>query len=218
MAHGYWKGDKVVEIAPLRRRALFPALGRVESYWEGLRDGRLMPMRSEVDPRGIADMLEYAFILERIAPGLARLRLAGMHLNDLMAMEVRGMPLTAMLLPDARREMQRVLEAVLDTPAATRLTLAGDTGFGRAPLEAQMILLPLRDDHGRASRILGALQSRGEIGRGPRRFAIRDVETKPLTGAVRATHPAADTPRPMPQAAKQPAPGHLRLVHDATDA
>jgi len=182
------KNTNVVSIGKMRARALFPALGRVEAYWEGLRDGRLMPARAEVDPRGIADVLEHAFILETVAPGIARIRLAGMKLNDLMAMEVRGMPITAMFLPEARRELQKVTEQVLETPAVVRLTLGSDTGFTRPPLDGQMMLLPLRDAHGNATRILGVLETRGRIGRGPRRFMIRDIETKviandPLTRA-----------------------------------
>lgn len=170
--------NNVVSMGPVRARALFPSLGRIEAYWEGLRNGRLMPTRAEVDPRGIADALEHAFVLEKVAPGIARVRLAGMHLNDLMAMEVRGMPITAMFLPEARRELQKVIEQVLETPAVVRLTLGSDTGFTRPSLDGQMMLLPLRDASGEASRILGVLETRGRIGRGPRRFMIRDVETK----------------------------------------
>lgn len=236
MTIDYFRGDKIVPIRPLRQRALFPALGVVEGYWEGLRDGRLMPARGEVDPRGIAPALEFAFILEKLAPGLARIRLAGMHLNEIMAMEVRGMPITALFLPDARREMQGVLEQVFDAPSAVRLTLAGDTGFGRSPLEGQMILLPMRDDAGVPSRILGALQTHGDIGRGPRRFTIRDIETKPLRGAPQPRPLGKDAGPETRRAAfserarglvrqidalgKGAAPAetgraHLRLVHDA---
>jgi len=211
MTADYFQGDKIVSLKPFRSRALFAPLGVVEGYWEGLRNGRLMPARAEVDPRGIAEALEYAFVLEKIAPGLARFRLAGLHLNELLAMEVRGMPISAMFLPEARRELKTVLEAVLDTPAAVRLTLSGDPGFGRARLEGQMVLLPLRDEQGAPSRILGALQTRGEIGRGPRRFSIRDIETRPLPGdpLSMARRPTArfahwnDTPAPA--AAPKPA-------------
>ena len=174
------KDDKIVSIGKLRAQTLYPALGRVEAYWEALRDGRAMPARAEVDPRGISDVLEYAFVLEKVAPGVARIRLAGMHLNDLMAMEVRGMPLTAMFLPEARRELQKVLEDVLESPAVVRLTLGSDKGFTRPALDGQMMLLPLRDAHGHATRILGVLETRGRIGRGPRRFMIRDIETKAI--------------------------------------
>lgn len=179
-------GGKIVSMGKVRARTLFPALGRVEAYWEGLRDGRMMPARAEIDPRGMADVLEHAFILEKVAPGVTRIRLAGMHLNDLMAMEVRGMPLTAMFLPEARRELQRVTEKVLETPAVVRLTLGSDTGLTRPALEGQMMLLPLRDAHGVPTRILGVLETRGRIGRGPRRFTIRDVETKVITGDATA--------------------------------
>lgn len=223
MSHGYWTNDNVVELGPLRQQALFPALSRIESYWEGLRNGRLMPARGEVDPRGIADSLEYAFVLEKIAPGLGRLRLAGMHLGDLMAMEVRGMPLTAMFLPEARRELQKAQEAVLGQPAALRLTLAADSGLGRAPLTGQMLLLPLRDDYGAPTRVLGGLQTRGEIGRGPRRFRIRDIETKPLDTDPLTSPRPLDASRTAPvQPARPASPAdararYLRLIHVSDD-
>lgn len=196
MTIDYVKGDKVIALTPLRRQARFPAIGAVESYWEALRNGRLMPTRADVDPRGIAGVLEFAFMLEKIAPGLGRIRLAGLHLTEIMGMEVRGMPVTALFLPDARREMTRVLEAVLDEPAVVRLALRSERGYRLAPLEAQMILLPLRGETGKPTRILGALQSRGEIGRGPRRFSISDIETKPLIGdPLTARLPRQPAPR-----------------------
>lgn len=220
----YMKGSNVVSIAPVRAQVNFPSIAKVESYWEGLRDGRIMPARAEVDPRGISDVLENAFVLEKIAPGLARIRLAGMHLNELMAMEVRGMPVTAMFLPEARREMQKVLENVMESPAVVRLTLVSEGSLSHRPLEAQMILLPLRDEDGRPTRILGALQAKGEIGRGPRRFSIRDVETKPLLTDDVATRrprlPAYDEPRPdlrvtgMSETAQPFAPKTMALAEE----
>lgn len=218
----YLKGCKVVALGPRRREALFPAIGRVEAYWEGLRDGRVMPARAEVDPRGIADVLEFAFVLEKIAPGLARIRLAGMHLNELMAMEVRGMPVSALFHPEARREIQSVLENVMGEPSAVRLALHADRGFARPALDAQMILLPMRDEAGQPTRVLGALQARGDIRQGPRRFAIHDVETKPLIGdaltapAFRA--PPRRFPMPAPGGRPRPTGPALRLVYDATGA
>lgn len=192
----YLKGTNVISIAPLRAETNFPSISRVESYWEGLRNGRVMPARADVDPRGISSDLEYAFILEKVAPGLARIRLGGMHLNDLMAMEVRGMPITAMFLPESRREMQRILESVLESPAVVRLTLASDSGMTRPQLEAQMILLPLKDEEGRATRILGAIQAKGTIGRGPRRFNIVSSDIKPIMEDEAL--PARHTPKTHP--------------------
>lgn len=56
----------------------------VMDYWESMRDGDALPRRADIDPRRIEGALPYAFILEEIAPGLARFRVAGWHLNDLM--------------------------------------------------------------------------------------------------------------------------------------
>ena len=77
----------------------FAMLAEVRGYWEGLRKGSDLPRRDEIDPRGIVGALENTFLLERVAPGVARFRLAGMQLHDLMGMDVRGMPLTALIGP-----------------------------------------------------------------------------------------------------------------------
>lgn len=172
----------VVSLADFREQAQQGALGQVETYWEGLRNRRIMPSRSEVDPRGISGVLEHAFILERVARGIGRFRLAGMHLNDVMGMEVRGMPLTALILPESREAMNAALAAVFDEPAIVRLTLSSDTGLGRGPMDAKMILLPLRSDLGDVSRVLGCFVANGKIGRAPRRFAIAAESRQTLIG------------------------------------
>lgn len=188
----YMNGSNVISIQPMRSKAKFPAIAMVEAYWEGLRNGRPMPARAEVDPRGISDALEYAFILEKIAPGHARIRLAGNHLNELMGMEVRGMPMTSLFLPAARIEVQKALELAFSKPASVRLNLGGDTGFTRPNLEAQMFLAPMKDEKGLPTRILGALQSNGKIGRAPRRFEVRNMDVNTLFGEVREVHGASD--------------------------
>ncbi len=191
----YLKGSNIISLKPARLQAKFPAIAQVEAYWEGLRNGRPMPARAEVDPRGISEVLEYAFVLEKVAPGMARLRVAGRHLADLLGMEVRGMPLSAMFLPEARKQLARAMETAFTSPASIRMTLKGDTGFTRPALEAQMFLAPLRDEEGRPTRMLGALQSTGKIGRAPRRFAIREMDVNTLLGEAGAMPPPAAKPR-----------------------
>ena len=192
----YLKGGKIISLQPARREAKFPAVTQVEAYWEGLRNGRPMPTRAEVDPRGITDALEYAFVLEKVAPGMARLRVAGRHLSDLLGMEVRGMPISAMFLPEARAELQEAIEIAFTGPASLRFSLAGDTGFTRPALQAQLYLAPLRDEQGRPTRLLGALQSSGKIGRAPRRFGIRELEVNRLLGEVGEATPLSRRPIP----------------------
>jgi len=51
-------GGNVVSFVDRAGEMIFPAVNQVDAYWEGLRDGRLMPERAEVDPRGLDSALE----------------------------------------------------------------------------------------------------------------------------------------------------------------
>lgn len=162
----------------------YAAIAQVEAYWEALRGSRLLPKRSDIDPRGIEQALENAFILERIAPGIARLRIAGSHLNDVMGMEVRGMPLTSFFVPAARAEIADLLEVVFQTPAVSTLNLRSTVAAGCPELEARLILLPLKSDLGDVSRVLGCLVVKGQIGLAPRRFEIARKEVMQITAGL----------------------------------
>ncbi|GAA3875779.1 PAS domain-containing protein [Celeribacter arenosi] len=194
----YMSGSNVVSLLPRKQDMLFPALKTVEAYWDGLRNGRVVPARADIDPRGMQNALEYAFILERIAPGVARFRLSGMHLTDLMGMEVRGMPLTAMFVPEARAEVGAALEAVFDTPQVTTINIRAERGIGRGAMDGQLLLCPLKSDLGDVNRVLGCLQTKGGIGRQPRRFDVVDCTVRNLL-----LDPSEDTKpaRPDPVAA-----------------
>ncbi len=170
----------------------YPLLAEVEAYWDGLRGARPVPMRSEVDPRGIERALEYAFILERIAPGVARLRIAGSHLTDLMGMEVRGMPITAFFTPDARKTVTTMLEDVFSGPTIGEVTLSADKGIGKPAMDAKMLLLPMTSDMGDVSRILGCFVTNGQIGRTPRRFNVTETKLREITN--REAQPFASAP------------------------
>lgn len=161
-----------------------PAIAQIDAYWEALRGDRNVPLRSEVDPRGIDRALENAFILERIAPNVARFRLAGMVLNELMGMEVRGMPMTSLFLPEGRRRVTEILEHVFEEPAKARLRLVGEDVPGRHTMTGEIILLPLRSDLGDISRALGCLVTDGMIGKPPSRFTVNESEVTPLSGSL----------------------------------
>ncbi|MEP1522811.1 PAS domain-containing protein [Ascidiaceihabitans sp.] len=173
----------------------FSALNQVESYWEALRGTRMMPKRSEIDPRGIESALEYTFILERIAPGMARLRIAGSHLSDLMGMEVRGMPLTSFITPTGRRQISDTLEEVFQRPAACEVRMSAESGSGKPHMDARMLLLPLKSDLGDVSRVLGCFVAHGEVGRSPRRFDVVGAKIRPIMAP--ATLPQATLEEPL---------------------
>ncbi len=158
----------------------FAVLQEVRAYWQALRVNGDLPRRDQIDPRGIAGALENVFLLERIAVGHARFRLAGMLLSDLMGMEVRGMPLSTLFDPAARVRLTDALEPVFTAPSGLELWLEAERGLGRPMLEARMLLLPLIGSMGEPSLALGCLASDGAIGRAPRRFTVTAMVREPL--------------------------------------
>lgn len=173
--------QNITHMTDFRAHAGHSALAQVEAYWEGLRGLRLMPKRSDIDPRGIESALEYTFVLERIAPGMARIRIAGSHLSDLMGMEVRGMPLTSLITPPCRRQISDSLEDVFQRPAVCELRLSAETGPGRPGMDGRLLLLPLKSDLGDVSRILGCLVAQGDIGHSPRRFDVVGAKIRQIS-------------------------------------
>lgn len=189
---------KIVTLARAEGAMHYRSLAHVRAYWEALRKGRQVPGRAEVDPRGIEQALEFAFIAERIAPGMARFRLAGMHLNDLMGMEVRGMPLSAFFAPEARKRISDVVEAVFQGPEVAEVTLQAEAGIGKPPLTARLLILPLKSDLGDVNRALGCLASDGQIGRSPRRFTITSVQMSKITAGVPVEPGTVQPVNPVP--------------------
>ncbi len=164
----------------------YPSVSRVQAYWERLRAGRSMPARTEIDPREISTSLEYTFVAETVAPGVARLRVAGAHLNDLLGMEARGMPLSVYMTGESRNELANAIRQVTQG-ARAQLPLRSDAGIGKPALDGLLVLMPLRDRAGQPTRILGVLETHGQIGRLPRRFRLAGPVTRlvdtPVEGA-----------------------------------
>jgi hypothetical protein len=179
------------------------SLQAVRGYWQALRVAGSIPRRDQVDPRGLADQLEKVFLIERIAKGHARFRLAGMELGDLLGMDLRGMPLSALFTPDARPRLADELEQAFTGPSILELWLEAERGTGRPALDARMMVLPLLGDQGEPALALGCLVTHGNVGRVPRRFAISRMVRELLAVPVATVDVAEVPPRPVP---------HLRLV------
>lgn len=194
------------------------SIAKIERYWEELRGSRLLPSRCEVDPRALEGVLGNTFILERIAPGLARFRIAGSHLTEFTGLELRQMPASVLFGIHSRSVLADALEAVFDEPAAVHMDLISSGGFGQAELRGEMILLPLRSDTGDVSRVMGGIAMTGETGRKPRRLDITRQARKTLTGFA-GVGSNTNVPRPrvisqtrQPVESERSSGNHLRLV------
>ncbi|SDD74006.1 PAS domain-containing protein [Paracoccus isoporae] len=193
--------DDVVPADPAR------IIAEMHRYWRTLCRGRAVPDRADVEPQGLRHILDFAFILERIAPGAARFRLAGRHLVDLMGMEVRGMPVCSLLNPDSRGRLSDLLETVFKGPQIATLQLHSPGSFGRPSLDGRLLFLPLRSDLGDVTRALGCLVSQGEIGRGPRRFDVTGDSISPVIEGARPISPVAEAfEEPAPRWRAPPLP------------
>ncbi|WP_293575170.1 PAS domain-containing protein [Phaeobacter sp.] len=173
--------QKVVKMDKFRTPGSVSAMRQAEAYWTALRRGSDIPSRSQIDPRGLENILPQTFILERIAPGIARFRLAGQKVNEMAGMEVRGMPITAFFTPAARKQVSAALENMFDSPAVIELTLQTENNRLRSPREASILLLPLRSDLGDISRALGVFVSEGNPTGVSQRFSVTEVQVRPVT-------------------------------------
>jgi hypothetical protein len=153
--------------------ARYPAVALTLRHWDSLRAGRAMPTRGEIDPRALSRALEFLFIAEPVAPGVARMRLAGQHLSLLLGMEPRGMPLCALFTASARDELAAAIEQITRNAIRVLLPVRSESGLGRPALEGLLALMPLgQPTTGQPVRILGVLQTRGAIGRAPRKLGL----------------------------------------------
>ena len=193
---------KVIALDDFRPALRQTPLRQVEAYWTALVAEGDLPARSRIDPRALENVLEHVMILERIAPGIAKVRIAGACLAEAAGMEPRGLPLSALFSAGSRGPLGQVLEAVFDRPATAECDLRCGSVAGR------MNLLPLRCDAGRISRALGAIAFDAPLaGQAP---VIEIVATRMRPVYLPATE------EPLRTAAEAPAPftpaPHLRVV------
>ncbi|MEL6690794.1 MAG: PAS domain-containing protein, partial [Pseudomonadota bacterium] len=181
----------------------FDGIAALEAYWQSLRGDRLVPLRSDIDPRGIESALDYSFIVERVTAGVIRFRLAGSQLNEMMGMDVRGMPITSFFGTQSRAQFLDAIEGVFNGPEVVEMQMESPEGAGKPALAGQMILMPLKSDLGDISRAIGCFPTRGSMGRAPRRFELTgNIQRRPLRSdeepAVVTRRPASERPLSTP--------------------
>lgn len=195
---------------PDTNEARFRAVAATLAEWERLRAERPMPDRDDLDPCVLGAALEYLFVAEPVAPGVARMRLAGQHLHALLGMEPRGMPVCALFDGTARAEVASALDQVVGHGVRVLLPVRAAGLPGRAGLEGLLGLLPLADAGGRGQRVLGVLQTRGVIGPTPRRLSLAGSGRQLAPTPTHAPRP--DAPQGTPRVARQPGGPVLRVI------
>ena len=168
-----------------------PALGQLERHWQSLRHDIAIPKRADVNPSAIDAALPWTFVLHRVAPGVARMRVAGQKLHEVLGMDPRGMPLSAFFDADDRSTFSVHLEAMFSEPSLVQLPLHRSAGILRPAVTGTLLLLPLTDDQGEVTRAFGALVTNRPIGhrRKLRLNESQPIRQEPIT-IFTAPHPA----------------------------
>lgn len=175
-----------------------PVFAVLCGYWQGLRDDRPMPLRGQVDPRGLANVLDRVMLLDRIAPGVLRIATAGQRLHGWFGGPPAGLPLSLLFDPESRDALAAMAEGALRRaePADLRLRAAAGRGFaalaGRPTTEARLLLLPLADAAGRGAGFVAGFAADRGPDRGSRP-GFRLVTPMPQAVAARPM-PAAPAP------------------------
>lgn len=124
-------------------------------YWNVMRAGRPAPFRSEIQPGFIKRILPYVFILEYQNDDTYRFRLAGTGLCHVYGMEFRNHNLLAMWQDECHANLKHALRQVIDDANVAVVEYSAST-VDQREATFEMILLPLAQDNGAITRILGA--------------------------------------------------------------
>lgn len=219
MRDGDSQGETVVPAEP--GAAVF---ARIEAAWSDLRaTSGAIPRRRDLDLTRIGEVLPHTFLMARVAPGVARLRVAGQAVSGLLGMDPRGMPLSVFFSAAARTPLAGHVAALFDGPSLVDLPLRSPGRLGLARRPGRLLLLPLMGDDGQVSQAVGvlAVSGRAKPGRVSLEIAPRPLRCETL-GAIR-TRRRSDAPEdhmpvmqaasPRPGMAEAPRP-FLRLVVD----
>ena len=131
---------------------------KLVEYWRSLKGSRRAPLRSEIDPRDFAELLDHFFILEVRSADDIRFRIAGIGFCEIAGFELRGTTPEAIFEKgDATNKLGKTLHQVINGCAGVELHLSARDEYGN-PCRCRMVLLPLETELGGIDRIMGCLE------------------------------------------------------------
>lgn len=179
----------VVRLDAWRRRAeaaaaATDALGSLQGAWDDARKGRDLPARADLDPEALGPVLDRILLIERVAPRVARIRLAGARIRDITGGAADGLPLSCLFDARAREPLGAAMQAMFDRPARVQLDLRSAVGLFRTAIPGRMLLLPMTDMAGRATQAAVALEPGTDTPPHTLRFAITGETRRSLVAGM----------------------------------
>jgi len=126
-------------------------------YWMGLKQTRQAPSRGDIEPRQIKSLLPNLFILERIDTKHIIFRLAGTAFCERYGREFRAHNFLALWRGDDHLRIRTLINDLLDQVRPGLITYRGES-IDHLTLDSEILLLPLCDEMGRVTRLMGAAQ------------------------------------------------------------
>ena len=128
------------------------------TYWNGLRAGRVAPLRLEIDPSRIGGILPEIFLLERLDAATYCYRLAGTRLCEIFGSELRGANMLDGWTAADRAVLTRNLATICERGAGIHLTLEASADSARR-VELEALFLPLMHAENAIGRVIGAMSA-----------------------------------------------------------
>jgi hypothetical protein len=174
------------------------------TYWNGLRAGRIAPLRLEIDPSRIGAILPEIFLLERLDDATYCFRLAGTRLCEIFGTELRGTNLLDGWTPADRALLARNLAIICEEGAALHLDMEASAESARR-VQLETVLLPLMHAENAIGRVIGAMSAvssphwLGHDHLREKRLVSHDLiwpDGRPNSAIASGTQPASAPPAP----------------------
>ena len=126
-------------------------------YWMGLKQTRPAPSRRDIEPRQIKSLLPNLFMLERVDTKHIIFRLAGTAFCERYGREFREHNFLALWRGDDHLRVRTLIDQLLDQAKPGLITYRGES-IDRLTLDSEILLLPICDENGQLTRLMGAAQ------------------------------------------------------------
>lgn len=143
-------------------------LAPIERYWWSACENGCLPVHGDLDPRKLTGFLEYTLLMKRLGRSEARINVAGRHLIDAMGLELTGLPLSLFFTHESRPLLADVTHELFEHRKSVLLEVKFDQGLFRGDGQAQVLMLPLLDQSGTVSRVLGGVALSSTASNAPR--------------------------------------------------
>ena len=143
-------------------------LAPIERYWWSACENGCLPVHGDLDPRKLSGFLEYTLLMKRLGRSEARINVAGRHLSDAMGLELTGLPISLFFTHESRALLADVTREMFEHGKSVLLETKFDQGMFRGDGQAQVLMLPLLDQSGTVSRVLGGVAMSSSTSKAPR--------------------------------------------------